>query len=74
MRYILAFLLPPLAVLLCGKPFSAILLLLLCCTLYGWPLSAILAVILVASHKGDVRAKKLRRTIKASPPVLMPVK
>jgi len=74
MRYILAFLLPPLAVLLCGKPFSALLLFIMCCTLYLFPVSIILAIIIVASHKGDVRAKKMRKVVGRTPPILYPIK
>ena len=71
MRYILAILFPPLAVLLCGKVFSAFLLFVLCCTLFGWPVSSLLAIIIVASHKGDTRAKKMRRMIKQIPPMVL---
>jgi uncharacterized membrane protein YqaE (UPF0057 family) len=56
MRYLLAIFLPPVAVLLCGKPVTAILNACLC--LLFWIPGVIHALIVVASHKGDVRSKK----------------
>lgn len=61
MRYILAFLLPPLAVLLCGKPFTAVLNLLF--TLLFWVPGIVHALIVVSSHKGDQRAARQIRAM-----------
>jgi len=68
MRYLIAFFVPPLAVLLCGKPFVAIL------NAIFWLVSIALmvvgigfltvwapvihAMIVVGSHKADVRAQQ----------------
>ncbi len=55
MRYLLAILLPPLAVLLCGKPFLAILNLLL--TLCFWIPGVVHALFVVNSHLADLRVQ-----------------
>lgn len=56
MLYFLAIILPPLAVLLTGRPFQAILNFFL--TLLGWIPGVIHAVLVVNEHKADQRAKK----------------
>ncbi|HIF00895.1 MAG: YqaE/Pmp3 family membrane protein [Fuerstiella sp.] len=53
MRYFLSFLLPPLAVLLCGKPLLGVLNLVL--TLLGWIPGVIHALLVVNDHKRDLR-------------------
>jgi len=64
MRYFLALVLPPLAVLLCGKPFQALLNLFL--TLCLWFPGALHACLVVNAHLADRRAERivhaLRRT------------
>ncbi len=57
MRYLLAILLPPIAVLLCGKPFQAILNLIL--TLCFWIPGAAHALFVVHSHLADKRTEKV---------------
>ncbi len=57
MRYLIAILLPPLAVLLCGKPFQAVLNVLL--TLCLWIPGAVHAVLVVSSTQADERNKLL---------------
>jgi uncharacterized membrane protein YqaE (UPF0057 family) len=57
MRYLLAILLPPVAVLLCGKPFLALLNVLL--TLCFWIPGAIHALFVVSSHNADRRADRM---------------
>jgi uncharacterized membrane protein YqaE (UPF0057 family) len=63
MLYLLAFLLPPLAVLLAGKPLQALLSLVL--TLFGWIPGVIHALFVVNAHYADQRTdrivKELRR-------------
>lgn len=54
--YFIAILLPPLAVLLSGKPFQAILNFIL--TLFGWLPGAIHAVLVVKDKKDNQRMKK----------------
>ena len=61
MRYLLAIILPPVAVLLCGKPFQALLNFVL--TLLGWLPGAIHALVVVNSHKADKRNDKLIKAI-----------
>ena len=58
MRYFLSFLLPPLAVLLCGKPLLAVLNTVL--TLMGWVPGVIFALMVVSDHKSDLRAIRFR--------------
>lgn len=59
MRYFLAWFLPPLALLLVGKPFQATANLLLCLTLVGIPIAMIWAFVVVAGAKADKRNRKL---------------
>lgn len=60
MRYFLC-LIPPLAVLLCGKPFQAVLAFIL--TLCFYVPGVIYALIVVSSHKADKRADKIVKAI-----------
>ncbi|KEI69781.1 MULTISPECIES: YqaE/Pmp3 family membrane protein [Endozoicomonas] len=57
MRYFLAIILPPLAVLLCGKPFQVILNIIL--TILGWIPGVIHALFVVNNHLADKRNKEL---------------
>ena len=57
MRYLIALLLPPVAVLSCGKPFQAILNLLL--TLCFWVPGAVHACLVVHTHLADRRADRI---------------
>jgi uncharacterized membrane protein YqaE (UPF0057 family) len=63
MRYLLALLLPPVAVLLVGKPIQA----LLNCglTLLFWLPGAIHAILLVNKHYADQRHKETIRALKS---------
>ncbi len=63
-RYFLAIVLPPAAVLLCGKPIQFILNVLL--TLCFWVPGAIHALFVVSSHKADKRTNRIVRAIKQS--------
>ena len=63
MRYLLAILLPPVAVLLCGKPVQALLNLFL--TLLFWVPGAIHACLVVNSHLADQRAERIVKAVKA---------
>ena len=62
MRYFLAIILPPLAVLLCGKPFQFLLNLLL--TLLGWVPGVVHAILVVHTHLDDKRTERLIREMK----------
>ena len=65
MLYLVAILFPPVAVLLCGKPVSAILNLLLCFLL--WIPGVIHACLVVSNRNADVRAdRQTKRLIKAN--------
>ncbi len=57
MLYLIAILLPPLAVLLCGKPFQFLLNLLLC--FLGWVPGMIHAILVVADEKARERNQAL---------------
>ena len=57
MLYLLAILLPPLAVLLCGKPFQAIINIVL--TLFLWIPGIIHAMLVVSSHHADKRNQRV---------------
>ncbi len=54
--YLLAIILPPVAVLLTGRPFQALLNLFL--TMFLWLPGAIHAILVVNEHKADARARK----------------
>ena len=64
MLYLLAILLPPLAVLFCGKPFQALLNLIACVTLIGWIPGIIHACLVVSSHHTDQRNQRLIDTMR----------
>lgn len=57
MMYLIAILLPPLAVLLCGKPFQFILNFILC--LFFWVPGIIHAILVVADCKAQERNREL---------------
>lgn len=57
MLYLFAILLPPLAVLLCGKPFQAVINLGL--TLLFWIPGVIHAMLVVSSHHADQRNQRV---------------
>jgi uncharacterized membrane protein YqaE (UPF0057 family) len=57
MRFLLAIVLPPVAVLFCGKPFQAILNLVL--TLCFWLPGAVHALFVVHHHLEDARAERV---------------
>jgi uncharacterized membrane protein YqaE (UPF0057 family) len=59
MRYLLAILFPPLAMLFCGKIFQAILALILQITVIGWIPASVWALFVVNSHLADVRNRQL---------------
>ena len=62
MRYVLAIILPPLAVLLCGKPVQFILNIFL--TILGWIPGVIHAILVVNSHLADKRTDKIVNAMK----------
>ena len=68
MRYVLAILLPPIAVLSCGKPFQAIVNLIL--TLCLWLPGMIHALFVVHNFHEDRRADRLVRAIEEGRVVL----
>ncbi len=57
MRYLIAIILPPLAVLLCGKPIQFILNIPL--TLFFWIPGMIHALFVVSNHLADKRTKRI---------------
>ena len=64
MRYLLAILLPPIAVLLCAKPITAVLNLFLC--VLGWIPGVIHALMVVSSHNADKRMQKHTKAVTAA--------
>ena len=62
MKYLLAILVPPLGMLVVGRPLLALLCLLLMLTIIGWPIAAIWAVLVVNSAENNAR---MRRYMKA---------
>jgi uncharacterized membrane protein YqaE (UPF0057 family) len=58
-RYLIAILLPPVAMLSVGKPFQALLCLILMVTLIAWPVAAVWAIFVVHSSFADARTKRL---------------
>lgn len=70
MRYLLAIFLPPVAVLLCGKPLTALLNIIL--TLLLWIPGVIHAMLVVNSYYADERNKQLIKAMekqaKQAPP------
>lgn len=65
MLYLLAILLPPLAVLMAGKPFQAILNILL--TLAFWVPGVIHAMFVVHNHYADKRTDRLVKEMRKTP-------
>jgi uncharacterized membrane protein YqaE (UPF0057 family) len=59
MLYPVAVLLPPLALLLAGKPFQALLCLFLQATVIGWFPAALWALFVVNQHYADRRGRRL---------------
>ena len=59
MRYLLAIVLPPVAMLSAGKPFQALLCLVLMVTVIGWIPAAIWAVMVVSSYHADKRTDRI---------------
>jgi uncharacterized membrane protein YqaE (UPF0057 family) len=64
MRYLLAIILPPVAVFLCGKPVQAILNLLL--TILFWIPGVVHALFVVHSHLADKRTDRLLEAVEKS--------
>lgn len=62
MLYLLAILLPPVAVLFCGKPLQALLNLFL--TLCLWVPGAVHACLVVNSHLADKRADRIVKAVR----------
>lgn len=62
--YLVAILLPPVAVLLCGKPVQAILNLLL--TLLFWAPGAVHAILVVHTKQADERNERLIQAVKSA--------
>lgn len=70
MRYLIAILLPPLAVLLCGKPIQFVLNLVL--TLLCWFPGVIHAILVVSSHLADNRTNRVTAAINHQTNALRP--
>jgi hypothetical protein len=67
MMFLVAILVPPLAMLLVGKPFQAILCLVLQISVIGWIPAAVWPCLVVNGHQADQRTERLlRETRKAA--------
>ena len=64
MLYVVAVLLPPLALLLAGKPFQALFSLILQVTVIGWFPAALWALFVVQGYYADKRANRLLREMR----------
>lgn len=62
MRYLIALLLPPLAILLCGRPFLALLNCPLC--ILGYIPGQIHAVLVVHEHLAEKRARRIEARLR----------
>ncbi|MDP8903972.1 MAG: YqaE/Pmp3 family membrane protein [Chloroflexota bacterium] len=61
MKYLIAILLPPLGMLLAGRPLMALICLILMITLIGWPIAAIWALLVVNSAETEARMRRMLR-------------
>ena len=59
MRYLIAIVLPPLGMLLAGRPGLALLCLILMVTIIGWPIAAIWALLVVNSAETESRVRRM---------------
>jgi uncharacterized membrane protein YqaE (UPF0057 family) len=69
MLYLLAILVPPLAMLMSGRVIQAVACLVLVCTVIGWPLAAIWALFVVSNRHADRRHRELLKAQQQRPPV-----
>lgn len=66
MRYLIAIILPFLAVMLCGRIITGLVLLACQFTFIGWIPAAIVALIIVSNRKADKRVAKQTRKLTAA--------
>jgi len=59
MKVLLAILLPPVGLLLVGKPFQALLNLILWITVIGWPIAALWAALVVHGAQTESRVQRM---------------
>lgn len=59
MKVLLAIVLPPIGLLSVGKPFQALLCLILMITVIGWPLAALWAALVVHGAETESRVRRL---------------
>jgi uncharacterized membrane protein YqaE (UPF0057 family) len=64
MLYLIAIILPPPAVLLCGKPIQAMLNAIACLTIIGWIPGIIHVCLVASSHHADKRNDRLVREMR----------
>jgi uncharacterized membrane protein YqaE (UPF0057 family) len=64
MRYVLAILLPPLGMALCGRVAQAIICAILMLTCIGWPVASIWAVLVVSDYHADQRNQEIIRVLR----------
>ena len=66
MMYLIGIVLPPLAMLLVGRPMEAVICLILQVTVFGWIPAAIWACLVVNSHQADKRLERLIKETRKS--------
>lgn len=59
MKVLLAILLPPIGLLAAGKPFQALLNLILMVTIIGWPFAALWAALVVHGAETEKRVRRI---------------
>jgi uncharacterized membrane protein YqaE (UPF0057 family) len=64
MLYVIAVLLPPIGMFVCGRIFQAILCAILMLTCLGWPVASIWALLVVSDYQADKRDEKIIRVLK----------
>lgn len=64
MRYVIALFLPWVSFFTIGRPFSAIICLLLQITLIGWLPATLWAFVAISGHSADKRTDKIVRAVK----------
>lgn len=66
MKYLLGLLFPPLGFFAAGKPFQAVISLVLLLTIIGWPIATIWSWLVINSANADARTKRLEKAIRES--------
>ena len=66
MHVLLALLLPPVGMFICGKVLKSFLCSMLMMTLIGWPIAVIWAVMVVSKHDAEIKSSKIVKKLPTS--------